>query len=452
MSMALAQRAVSGTITGDDGEVLIGATVRVKDTRVGTFTDVNGRYTINVPAEGKTLVVNYTGYATQEIDLGASNVVDVVLKAGIQLDETVVTALNINRSEKSLGYAVEKIDGSELTNVRDANIVNQLAGRAAGVSVVGSSGNLGGSSRVLIRGIRSINGENQPLFVVDGVPMDNSNFTSNNQRRGGGGYDYGNTIQDINPDDVENISVLKGQAAAALYGSRGMNGVIMITTKKGAQKAHKGIGVTVTSNFTSDDILVLPDYQNRYGGGVDLRPLGHTDNSGYYKIPITTFNSAGAVTGNYQSFDLVPFYGVDESFGTKFDISTDEHFQHLANLKFASGQNRYSFTNGFGTNQQGLYFRDWNSYDAWDTDHFGKSRAWTASPNNPKDFYERALSASRTTASTKAAFSRTARSNAIPSVSTATRNFPKSYRPSSASITSVTAPPAAPPRVTTATA
>ncbi len=389
MSIALAQRAVSGTVSGDDGEVLIGATVRVKDTRVGTFTDVNGRYTINVPADGKTLVINYTGYATQEVDLGASNVVDVVLKAGIQLDETVVTALNINRSEKSLGYAVEKINGSDLTNVRDANIVNQLAGRAAGVSVVGSSGNLGGSSRILIRGIRSINGENQPLFVVDGVPMDNSNFSTNNQRRGGGGYDYGNTIQDINPDDVESISVLKGQAAAALYGSRGMNGVIMITTKKGTQKAHKGIGVTVTSNFTSDDILVLPDYQNRYGGGVDLRPLGHTDGSGYYKIPVTTFNSAGAVTGNYQSFDLVPFYGVDESFGTKFDISTDEHFQHLANLKFASGQNRYSFGNGFGTNQQGLYFRDWNSYDSWDTQHFGQSRAWTASPNNPRDFYER---------------------------------------------------------------
>lgn len=215
--------------------------MRVRSTRTGTFTDVNGRYTISVPADGNTLVVNYTGYATQEIALGASNVLDVVLKAGIQADETVVTALNINRSEKSLGYAVEKIHGSELTNVRDANIVNQLAGRAAGVSVVGSSGNLGGSSRILIRGVRSINGENQPLFVVDGVPMDNSNFTTNNQRRGGGGYDYGNSIQDINPDDVESISVLKGQAAAALYGSRGMNGVIMITTKKAFRRPVKAL-------------------------------------------------------------------------------------------------------------------------------------------------------------------------------------------------------------------
>ncbi|MBK8194263.1 MAG: SusC/RagA family TonB-linked outer membrane protein [Lewinellaceae bacterium] len=387
--VALSQRVVSGTVSGDDGETLIGATVRVKDSRVGTFTDVNGRYTLEVPDGGTILVVNYTGYATQEITLGTSNVVDVVLKAGIQLEETVVTALNINRSEKSLGYAVEKIDGSDLTNVRDANIVNQLAGRAAGVQVVGSSGNLGGSSRILIRGVRSINGENQPLFVVDGVPMDNSNFTTNDQRRGGGGYDYGNTIQDINPDDIENISVLKGQAAAALYGSRGMNGVVMITTKKGNAKSRKGIGVTVTSNFTSDDILVLPDYQNRYGGGVDLRPRGYSDGSGYYKIPYTAYNSGGAVVGTYQSFDLVPFYGVDESFGTAFDISTDQHFQHLADLKFGSGQNRYSFDNGFGSNQQGLYFRDWNSWDSWDTDHFGKSRAWASSPNNPRDFFER---------------------------------------------------------------
>lgn len=432
MGMALSQRAVSGTVSGDDGEVLIGATVRVKDTRIGTFTDANGRYSLDVPADGKILVVNYTGYATQEIELGASNVVDIVLKAGIQLEETVVTALNINRSEKSLGYAVEKIDGSELTAVRDANVVNQLAGRAAGVTVVGSSGNLGGSSRILIRGVRSINGENQPLFVVDGVPMDNSNFTSNtivnDQARGGGGYDYGNAIQDLNPNDIENISVLKGQAAAALYGSRGMNGVIMITTKKGSQK-RKGIGVSVNSSFTSEDILVLPDYQNRYGGGVDLRPRGYSDNSGYYKVPYTAYNSAGGVVGTYQSFDLVPFYGVDESFGTAFDISTDEHFQHLAGLKFGSGQNRYSFDNGFGSNQQGLYFRDWNSWDSWDTDHFGKSRAWAASPNNPSDFFERgstwsngiALDGGNETATFRLAFNRLDQSGIFPN-STLKRN------------------------------
>lgn len=392
-SIALAQRVITGTITGDDGEPLIGASVRAKNTNAGAITDVNGRFTINVPDDANTLVFNYTGFGTQEVLVGTSNVMDVVMQSGLQLDETVVTALNINRSEKSLGYAVEKIDGKELTDVRDPNLVNQLAGRAAGVQVVGSSGNLGGSSRILIRGVRSLTGENQPLFVVDGVPMDNSNFNSNpvvgDQARGGGGYDYGNAIQDINPNDIENISVLKGQAAAALYGSRGMNGVVMVTTKKGAKNARRGIGVTVTSGFTTESILELPKYQNKYGGGVDLRPLGRTDGGGYYQTPLVQFNNAGDTVGVFSSFDLAPIYGVDESWGVAFDKGTEEHFQYLDGLAFGNGQDIFSFSNGYGNNEENLHYRNWNSYDSWDTDHFGKSDEWKSSPNNPEDYYER---------------------------------------------------------------
>lgn len=392
VSISLAQRVVTGTVTGDDGEPLIGASVRAKNTNAGALTDVNGRYSINVPSDANTLVFNYTGFATQEVLLSASNVVDVVMQSGLQLEETVVTALNINRSEKSLGYAVEKIDGSELTNVRDANFVNQLAGRAAGVQVVGSSGNIGGSSRILIRGVRSLTGENQPLFIVDGVPMDNSNFTSNNvagdQARGGGGYDYGNSIQDINPNDIEDITVLKGQAAAALYGSRGMNGVVMITTKKGA-KARKGIGVTVTSGFTTESLLELPKYQNKYGGGVDLRPLGRTDGGGYYKTPYVQFNSAGDTVGTFNSFDLVPNYAVDESWGPAYETSSGDHFQYLDGLAFGNGQDIYSFYNGLGTSEQNLHYRNWNSYDEWDTQNYQQSKLWGPSTSNPEDFYER---------------------------------------------------------------
>jgi TonB-linked SusC/RagA family outer membrane protein len=395
VGISFAQRVVTGTVTGDDGEPLIGASVRAKNTNAGAITDVTGRFSINVPSDANTLVFNYTGFTTQEVLLGVSNVVDVVMQSGLQLEETVVTALNINRSEKSLGYAVEKINGEELNNVRDPNIVNQLAGRAAGVQVVGSSGNLGGSSRVLIRGVRSLTGENQPLFVVDGVPMDNSNFSSNtagtgvNQARGGGGYDYGNAIQDLNPDDIENITVLKGQAAAALYGSRGMNGVVMITTKKGAKSSRRGIGVTVNSGFTTETILVLPDYQNKYGGGVDLRPLGRNDGGGYYKTPYVQFNNAGDTVGVFNSFDLVPNYAVDESWGPAFNTNTNDHFQYLDGLTFGNGQDIYSFYSGLGNSEPNLHYRSWNSFDSWDTEHFGKSELWGPSTSNPRDFYER---------------------------------------------------------------
>ncbi|MBK7338145.1 MAG: TonB-dependent receptor plug domain-containing protein [Saprospirales bacterium] len=262
----LGQRTVTGKVTDQNGDALIGANILAKGTTSGTVTEVDGTYSIQVPGGTGALVFSYTGFETLEVALGASNVVDVVMQEGVTLETAVVTALGITREERSLGYSVDEVDGAELTNVRDANMVNFLAGRAAGVTVVGSSGNLGGSSRVTIRGIKSISGNNQPLFVVDGIPMDNSNFTTNNQARGGGGYDYGNTIQDINPEDIDNISVLKGQAAAALYGSRGANGVIMITTKKGGK--GRGLGISFNSSITFDKVAFHPEYQNQYGGGV----------------------------------------------------------------------------------------------------------------------------------------------------------------------------------------
>lgn len=380
------QNALRGIVTGSDGAPLVGATVLVKNTNIGAVADNAGVFTLKLPAGDQTLIVSYTGYGSREVAVTAGmRDVEITLEEGVTLRETVVTALGITRSEKSLGYAVAQVDGADVSKVRDANIVNQLAGRAAGVMVIGSSGNLGSSARVTIRGLRSISGNNQPLFVVDGVPMDNSNFTHPWQVVGGYGsleesqFDYGNAIQDLNPSDIETIDVLKGQAAAALYGSRGANGVIMVTTKKGS-KARKGIGVTVNSSLTFEQISVLPEYQFKYGGGVDLLPYGYNDNLGFYKVPYIELGSNGDTLGVYTSFDLTPVYGVDESNGTRFATSTDQHFEHLA----SSG---YVFPNGFGQNQPNLYFRNWNSWDDWDTQNFGKSSLWEAG-DDPRKFFE----------------------------------------------------------------
>ncbi|MBL7829270.1 MAG: SusC/RagA family TonB-linked outer membrane protein [Saprospiraceae bacterium] len=292
LGIANAQRAVTGMVSGDDGEPLIGASVAVKGAAAGTRSDINGKYTLTVPAGSDVLVFSYTGYQTQEIKLDVSNVVDVVLVSGVQLTEAVVTALGISREQKSLGYAVQQINGDQLTKARDANIVNSLSGKIAGVNVVSSSGNVGASSRIVIRGNTSITGENQPLFVVNGIPMDNSNRGNGNTQFGG--VDFGNAIQDINPDDIESISVLKGPNAAALYGSRGANGVILITTKTG-KGATKGLGVSYTGDIGFSNPFRLPKYQNAFGQGVDFQ-FSYVDGTG---------------NGVYD--------GVDESWGPSFD-------------------------------------------------------------------------------------------------------------------------------------
>lgn len=293
-SLAFAQRTVTGTVTGD-GEALIGASVAVKGASVGARTDTDGRYTVKVPAGSTTLVFSYTGYATQEIELGSSDVVDIVMKSNTDLEEVVVTALGISREQKSLGYAVQQISGDRITAARDQNVVNSLSGKIAGVNVVSSSGNVGSSARIVIRGNSSIYGENQPLFVVNGIPMDNSNRGNGNSQFGG--VDFGNAIQDINPDDIESISVLKGPNAAALYGSRGANGVILITTKTG-KGASKGLGVSYSGDIGFASPFRLPKYQNKFGQGL-----------GYQ------FNYVDGTSNDPSAL----YDGVDESWGPSFD-------------------------------------------------------------------------------------------------------------------------------------
>ena len=264
---AMAQKTVSGTVSdATNNEALIGVSVIVKGTSTGTVTDLEGAYQIEV-APNSTLVFSFVGYATQEIVVGESNEVNVSLSEdAVGLNEVTVTALGISREKKSLGYAVQEVNGENLDKAKDANLINNLAGKIAGVQVVGNPSGLGGSARVTIRGERSLNiNANQPLFVIDGVPI--SNGFSGSSGRGNQDADYGNGAGFVNPDDVESMTVLKGAGATALYGSRGANGVILITTKSG--KNTKGIGVTVNSTVMFENPLILPDFQDQYGQGLN---------------------------------------------------------------------------------------------------------------------------------------------------------------------------------------
>ncbi|WP_025764672.1 SusC/RagA family TonB-linked outer membrane protein [Dyadobacter tibetensis] len=242
-----------------DGLPLPGASIIVQGTSKGSTTDTDGNFSLSAPANAK-LIVSFIGFMTQEIVPGSQSVFNIQLKEdATQFNEIVVTALGIAREKKALGYSVQEVSGKTLTQARETNLVNSLSGRIAGVQVTGSNGAPGASSRMVIRGASSIGSNNQPLFVVDGVPIDNSNFGS------GTGVDYGNAAASVNPDDIESVNVLKGPSAAALYGSRGANGVVLITTKTG--KGSKGIGVSVNTNTTFDSPFRQPEWQDEYGQG-----------------------------------------------------------------------------------------------------------------------------------------------------------------------------------------
>lgn len=256
---------VSGVVTDSSGEPIIGANVLVKGTTNGTITDLDGRFTIEVPV-GATLQFSYIGFDTQEISYKGEVTMAVSLTEDTQnIDEVVVTALGIKREKKALGYSMTELKGESLTQTRDANVANALAGKVAGLQIKQNGTGVGGSSRIVIRGNNSISGNNQPLVVVDGVPIDNFSGGTDDYW-GNGNLDKGSGISDISPDDIESMSVLKGPAAAALYGSRAGNGVVMITTKKGS--TNKGWGINVNTNFTAENPMQTPDFQDVYGQGV----------------------------------------------------------------------------------------------------------------------------------------------------------------------------------------
>lgn len=347
-------RTVSGKVTSlDDGSTLPGVNVILKGTSTGTVTDIDGNYKLGVPSDGGTLIFSFVGLETQEVEVGSRSVIDVQMASDVkQLSEVVVTALNVSREKASLGYSQQTLESDAVNKVKESNFINSLSGKVAGVQVR-TNNTMGGSTNITIRGNSSFS-NNQPLFVIDGVPVSNETNNSANQQGGGYGYDYGNPAADINPEDIASMSVLKGAAATALYGSRGQNGVILITTKKGTKR--KGIGVTFTSGITVGKINkdTFIEYQDQYGAGYGP----YYGNNGYFTDEFDTDGDGKADTNDFDGDGIIDYVvptTEDASYGGQFNPNLNVYH--------------------------------WDSFVP-ESPNFGKKRPWVAAENTPVDFFE----------------------------------------------------------------
>ena len=260
---------VTGTvISADDNEPIIGASIVVKGTMVGTVTDFDGAFSLDVPSSAKTLVISYVGMKSQEVSV--KPVINILLNSDTQnIEEVVVTAMGISKEKKALGYAVQDVKGDDLTRAASTSISSALQGKVSGVDITPSSGMPGASSQITIRGVRSFTGDNTPLYVIDGMPIASAADIDTDKRNTGSvaGADFANRAVDLDPNDIESINILKGQAASALYGMRASNGVIVITTKSG-KNARKGKpSITFTSNLAFDKVSTLPEFQKEFAQG-----------------------------------------------------------------------------------------------------------------------------------------------------------------------------------------
>ena len=314
-----AQIRVTGTvISSEDDSAIPGVNVLVVGSSTGTTTDIDGKYSLEVPGSETVLVFSSVGFNSQEVSVGNRSVIDITMVPDItQLSEIVVTALGIEREEKSLSFAQQTVDADEMMEARDINFLNALNGRAAGVQIAKSSSGAGGSTRIVLRGNKSLSGNSEPLFVIDGIPMAN-NKTS--QPGMWDGTDGGDGMSQLNPDDIESISILKGSNAAALYGSQGANGVVVITTKKGKKGAAK---LSLSTGVTFENVMKMPELQFKYGaiGGAkeswDDTPgnyeSGYVDDwfkTGVNYINTLTISGGGERTTAYFSYGNVTATGV----------------------------------------------------------------------------------------------------------------------------------------------
>lgn len=262
---AQADAECKGVVFDATGEPMIGASVVVKGkSGLGTVTDIDGNFTLRNVKKGDVIRITSLGMTPVEMEWSGKPLKVTLNDDSKQINEVVVTALGIKRERKSLGYAIQDVKGDALVNAHENNVANALTGKIAGVQITRSSNGPGGSSKIQLRGNNSITGLNQPLIVVDGVPMDNFTGAENNDYWNPSA-DMGNGLSDINPEDIESMSVLKGASAAALYGSRAGNGVILITTKQGRET--KGLGITVTGTVSAETLFTSPKMQTTYGQG-----------------------------------------------------------------------------------------------------------------------------------------------------------------------------------------
>lgn len=342
---------VSGQIKDSQGNPVPFATIKIKNTNTAVAADSSGSFSIAAP-EGTILVITAVGFKDTEITIGNSAIIEVTMENPENLTEVVVTALGIRRNKNELPYAAQQVRGDEIVKTRTTNFANSLSGKVAGLQIK-TNNNMGGSTNIILRGYKSITGDNQALIVIDGVPINNSNVNTSTQQQGFGGFDYGNAGADINPDDIESVNVLKGAAATALYGSRAANGVILITTKKG----KRGLGVTLNIGGSTGtmDKSTWVKYQHEYGGG-------------YYDPDFYTYSDAPPSPNDRFLYfdangdgvpDLVAPTTEDASFGARFDPS--------------------------------LSVYQWNAFDPRLPGYL-KPTPWVAAPNDPTSFFENPLS------------------------------------------------------------
>ena len=334
---------VTGTVEDDFGPVT-GASVVVKGTTNGTITDMNGNFTLEGVKNGDVIQISFIGYSTQEITFTGQPLSVKLMEDTQKLDEVVVTALGMKRSEKSLGYAMKEMKGDEL-NTNLINPVAALQGKVAGVEISGSDGGMFGSSKIQIRGASTLGKNNQPIYVVDGIILDNS-IKEGNPDWDSNPNDYGNELKNLNPDDFETVSVLKGAAATALYGSRGLNGAVVITTKSG--KAGQGLGINVSQSFGMDMITQTPSFQNEFGNGMIAGNVayGDKDANGNYYI-YDNFNQYPTNTSG--QFSLLNDQGM--SWGPRFDGREVEYYDSSMRAYSPVKNNfRKAYQKGFSSN------------------------------------------------------------------------------------------------------
>lgn len=333
VGFTMAQRTISGVIIDNTGDALIGANVVVKGTTIGTVTDIEGKYTLNVPAENNVLVFSYTGYSTQEITLGESNVMDLTMSEGVDLNQVVVTGLGIKKDKKALGYGVSTVGTEQIANRAESDVARILRGKATGVNITQTSGLAGSGTNIIIRGYSSISGSNQPLFVVDGVPF-NTNTSSDRSDFTQGSATASSRFLDLDPNSIAEISILKGLSATVLYGEAGRNGVVLVTTKNGSisPDLDKKTEVSVSQSIGFTQVANLPDYQNTFGNGFnanfgwffsnwgpafDVRGSNNIAEDGTIDHPLAQGQYAGAFPSvQDKRYEYQPYESVENFFGT----------------------------------------------------------------------------------------------------------------------------------------
>ncbi len=359
LSMFGQARVITGVVTGaDDGSPLPGVTVAVKGTTVGTITDANGNFQVNAPQGSEVLIFSFVGLATQEVSIEGRSQMDVVMESDLlEIDEVVVTAMGIRKEKKALGYSVQELDENQISGAKNMDVSKSLQGKIAGVNVKQSSGMPGATSHVTIRGNVSLTGSNQPLYVVDGMPIASEKaFTE----FVGQGTNPSSRVVDLNPEDIESISVLKGATASALYGLRAANGVILITTKSGsaARSAGKRTLVTLNSSFTSDRISRLPELQSTYAQGNG--GLLNLWSSGSWGPRIDTLQNYQSQEENlyyenpYETFDGSPPTQVPAVYNNQEDFF-QKGYTFANSIDISSATDNANYSLGFGrTDQKGI--------------------------------------------------------------------------------------------------